>query len=143
MFVYDKGRIYTGNISFALPDQVYINFNSDLCDNGIEFGTTDGSLKFTVEEDFSEGQRNVQFIKMLEVISSAYDLSEYHQQKMNGFCAAYISTNRRCYEMRLEIVDEPYDTLIVVISADAKLTAEELLELETVKAFLDSFRLKE
>ena len=57
MLVYRNGRLYCGNVSFKLPNEICVDTqNSEICENGIHLCAPDKS--FIIQVEFKPGKKN-------------------------------------------------------------------------------------
>ncbi len=108
MFLYKDNRFYFGNISFRLPDDVYLNANCQEYDDCIELRPIGCDFRIIIFQDYSEGGAKQFFTKDEEKACYRWvgEVTPMAFGNLTGYSLSYNSTHNAYTEYRFDVGGE-------------------------------------
>ena len=145
MIRYNKGRFYSGSISFALPDNCFLVIAEALnyFDNGLELASEDESLHITVATQWEDINASFFLDDMLtdSEFRRLSDTAPIIAGDLSGFYVIYEDKRNRYCEYRFDIKQKQnMNTLVINICTDKSVSIERMVNSLMVKELLSSLK---
>lgn len=145
MIKHNRGRFYSGSVSFALPDNCYLVIAEALnyFDNGLELTCEDESIHITISTQWEDIPAK-SFLDDMVAGSGFHRLSDtcpIAAGELSGFCVFYEDT-RTCYcEYRFDLKEQDdLNTLVIYICSDKTDSVDRIANFPMVVELLASLK---
>lgn len=146
MMYYEKGRFRLGAVSFALPDQVYIDpeYEAEI-QNGFELLDLEKRFRITIEGEYSEEDSDT-FLSETLPEASFHKLGSVESIQYNGargHALCYYSGGYNYYEARFDLPEvEGINCLVVLVKwPKGELEHEVILRERIVRELLGGLKM--
>lgn len=143
MFLYKDNRFYLGNISFCLPNDIYINTCCDEYNNCIELHPTDTNFRIIIYAEqnkagakhfFSEGEEMC-YRRVGETEKILID-------NICGYMISYESTHNAYQEYRFDVDSGESNVLGIILHGEKPVTINTVLKHPITEKLLQSLKAK-
>lgn len=141
MLLYKDNRFHFNNISFCLPDNVYLNASCEEYDDCIELHPVDADFRIIIYRDyckegskqfFTKGEENCyRHIGETETIVFG---------SLTGYTLSYNSTHNAYREYRFDIDGEESNVLGILVHGDMPIDMDVTSQHQAVKMLLQSLK---
>lgn len=145
MIRYNKGRLYAGSVSFALPDNCLLVIAEALnyFDNGLEITSEDESFHITISTQWEDMDAK-SFLDNMLMESGFCRLSDtcpIMAGELAGYYVLYEDTRNRYCEYRFDIQEkDDMNTLVIYICTSKTDSVEEITTSTMTKELLASLK---
>lgn len=116
MFLYKDNRFYFSNISFCLPDNVYLNANCEEYDDCIELQPADADLRIIIYGDYAKEGAKQFFSKGEEACYRRIsEIETVTFDTLTGYSLSYNSAHNAYTEYRFDIVGVENNVFGIVV----------------------------
>jgi len=141
MFLYKDNRFHFSNISFCLPDNVYLNTTCEEYEDCIELHPVDADFRIIIFGDYSEGGAKQFFAKGEETCYRHIGETEtIVPGNITGYTISYNSTHNAYREYRFDIDGEESNVLGILVHGDMPIDMDVTSQHQAVKMLLQSLK---
>lgn len=123
MVLYKEGRFHVGNLSFALPNNIYLDWSAEEAREAL-FLLSPADQCYEIEIDLYEDElRGEEFFRdLLEEESYRWlsEVKEFDDGDVSGSYLFYESSKEEYCEIRFDLEHEKYTTLTVLVYTKKK-----------------------
>lgn len=148
MMYFAKGRFHVGNVSFALPDNCYLDPCPETEGTGVYIRSVENDhYAIMVAAEHDEGNYQESMQEFILQVSRNPIFADYTVNNLTGFSALYRSSHHQYFEVRFpaedggeNIMDGEEDNVVVfTITAKTKPSIETIVQYPMVQQLLSSF----
>lgn len=144
MFLYKDNQFHFNNISFCLPDNVYLNTDCEEYENCIELRPVDADFRIIIFGDYSEGDAKQFFAKGEDEACYRWisEMTTVTVGNLTGYSLSYKSAHNAYTEYRFDIRGEEANVLGILVHGKTTLGMDETCRHPAVVALLQSLKNK-
>ncbi|MGN0180141.1 MAG: hypothetical protein ACI4DY_12035 [Monoglobaceae bacterium] len=142
MFLYKNNRFYLNNISFCLPDNVYLNTDCDEYDDCIELLPNGEDFRIIIYDEYCDGGAK-QFFGMDEAKECYCQVGELRPitiGNVHGYACTYNSTYNTYQEYRFDTIEEK-KVFGIIVHGKIPLNIDNALTHSATSKLLNSLKL--
>lgn len=143
MFLYKDNRFHINNISFCLPNNVYINTKCDEYQKCIELIPNGEDFRIIVYAENGDAKRFFGKTEVEECYCWVSESSPFSVNNVNGYSCAYKSTYNSYVEYRFNTNSETEATVFgVLICRNIGTKTNDVITHPAVSSLLDSLKIE-
>jgi len=141
MLLYKDNRFHFNNISFCLPDNVYLNASCEEYDDCIELHPVDADFRIIIYRDYCKEGSKQFFTKGEENCYRHIGETEtIVLGSLTGYTLSYNSTHNAYREYRFDIDGEESNVLGILVHGDMPIDMDVTSQHQAVKMLLQSLK---